>query len=68
MLSFVILGGNLSECKTFKMATTMIRSKVKYKKISNDDDYIDAQVCDIFFDKPIFSSTVELISIRLIRT
>lgn len=46
----------------------MIRSKVKYKKISNDDDYIDAQVCDIFFDKPIFSSTVELISIRLIRT
>ena len=26
------------------MPTTMIRSKVKYKKISNDDGYIDAQV------------------------
>ncbi|XP_068745362.1 transmembrane protein 230-like [Montipora capricornis] len=25
------------------MPTTMIRSKVKYKKISNDDGYIDAQ-------------------------
>lgn len=27
-----------------KMPTTMIRSKVKYKKISDDDGYIDAQV------------------------
>ena len=50
MFSFVVLRGNLTECKTFKMPTTMIRSKVKYKKISNDDGYIDAQVCDIFFE------------------
>lgn len=28
------------------MPTTMIRSKVKYKKISDDDGYIDAQVGD----------------------
>ena len=28
------------------MPTTKIRSKVKYKKISDDDGYIDAQVGD----------------------
>ena len=27
------------------MKTTMIRSKVKYEKVSPDDGYIDAQVC-----------------------
>ena len=30
---------------TLRMTTTMIRSKVKYKKLSPDDGYIDAQVC-----------------------
>lgn len=29
------------------MPTTKIRTQVKYQKISNDDGYIDAQVCEM---------------------